>query len=482
MAKQFSGKHQNIYNSPLVERNASKEMAELFGNQTKFSTWRRLWLELAKAEKKLGLKITSAQIAQMAQHLDDIDFEKAAEYEKKFRHDVMAHIHTFGQAAPKAAPIIHLGATSCYVGDNADLIIMRKAMQILAVKLASLIDSLASFAKKYRKMPTLGFTHFQPAQLTTVGKRAALWCNDFVTDLAELEYRIENLPFRGVKGTTGTQASFLELFAGSHKKVKQLDRMVAKAFGFEKLCPVTGQTYSRKIDALIINTLASIAQSAHKMCNDIRLLANLKEIEEPFEKSQIGSSAMAYKRNPMRCERVTALSRFLITLASSPQMTASEQWLERTLDDSANRRIVIPEAFLATDGILEILINVANGLVVYPKVIAAHINSELPFMATENILMAAVKAGGDRQQLHEKIRVHSHAAAEQVKKFGRHNDLIERLKADKDFAKVDFNKVMNAKDYIGRAPEQVMDFINEVVRPAIKKYRGKIKKSAELKV
>jgi adenylosuccinate lyase len=475
-------KNYTIYTCPLVERNASKEMAELFGNQTKFSTWRKLWLELAKAEKKLGLKISSAQISQMAQHLDDINFDKAAEYEKKFRHDVMAHIHTFGEAAPKAAPIIHLGATSCYVGDNADLIIMRNAMQILAAKLASLIDALSGFAKQYRKMPALGFTHFQPAQLTTVGKRATLWCNDFVSDLAEIEHRIANIPFRGVKGTTGTQASFLELFAGNHKKVKQLDKMVAKAFAFDKLCPVTGQTYSRKIDSFIINTLAGIAQSAHKMCNDIRLLANLKEIEEPFEKSQIGSSAMAYKRNPMRCERVTALSRFLISLSSSPQMTAAEQWLERTLDDSANRRVVLPEAFLAADGILEILINVAGGLVIYPKVIAARINSELPFMATENILMAAVKAGGNRQMLHEKIRVHSRAAAEQVKKFGKPNDLIERLKADDAFAKVDFSKVLNAKDYVGRAPEQVVDFINEVAKPAIRKYRGKINKKTELKV
>jgi adenylosuccinate lyase len=475
-------KNQNIYSSPLVERNASKEMSELFGNQTKFSTWRKLWLELAKAEKKLGLKISSTQINQMAQHLEDINFDKAAEYEKKFRHDVMAHIHTFGEAAPKAAPIIHLGATSCYVGDNADLIIMREAMQILAAKLASLIDALSGFAKQYRKMPTLGFTHFQPAQLTTVGKRATLWCNDFVTDLAEMEYRIANIPFRGVKGTTGTQASFLDLFAGNHNKVKQLDKMVAKAFGFSKLCPVTGQTYSRKIDSLIINTIAGIAQSAHKMCNDIRLLANLKEIEEPFEKSQIGSSAMAYKRNPMRCERVTALSRLLISLSSSPQMTAAEQWLERTLDDSANRRVVLPEAFLAADGILQILINVTSGLVVYPKVIAARINSELPFMATENILMAAVKAGGNRQQLHESIRVHSQAAAQQVKEFGKSNDLIERLKGDNAFAEVDMKKVLNATDYIGRSPEQVDEFINEVAKPAIRKYKGKINKKTELKV
>jgi len=475
-------KEHNIYTSPLVERNASKEMSELFGQQRKFSTWRRLWLELAKAEKKLGLDIKQTQISQMAKHLDDINFNKAAQYEKKFRHDVMAHIHTFGDAAPKAAPIIHLGATSCYVGDNADLIIMRNAMQIIAGKLASLIDSLSSFAKKYRTLATLGFTHFQPAQLTTVGKRATLWCNDFVTDLAETEYRIENIPLRGVKGTTGTQASFLALFNGNHNKVKQLDKMVAKAFGFDKVCLAVGQTYSRKIDSLVINTLAGIAQSAHKFCNDIRLLANLKEIEEPFEKSQIGSSAMAYKRNPMRCERATALARFLISLSTSPQMTAAEQWLERTLDDSANRRIVIPEAFLAADGILEILINVSDGLVVYPNVISSHIAAELPFMATENILMAAVKTGGNRQKLHEKIRVHSQAAAEQVKKFGKPNDLTERLKNDFAFAKVDFKKVLKPADYVGRAPQQVDEFIIKNVRPALKKYRGKLNKKIELKV
>jgi adenylosuccinate lyase len=475
-------KNHNIYSSPLVERNASEEMAELFSEQTKFSTWRRLWLELAKAEKKLGLKITQAQISQMAKHLDDINFNKAAEYEKKFRHDVMAHIHAFGDVAPKAAPIIHLGATSCEIGDNADLIIMRQGLGIITGKLASLINSLSVFAKQYRNLPTLGFTHFQPAQLTTVGKRATLWCNDFVSDLAEIEYRIKNLPFRGIKGTTGTQASFLELFAGNQNKVRQLDKMIAKAFGFDKVCPVTGQTYSRKVDSLIINTLAGIAQSAHKMCNDIRLLASLKEIEEPFEKSQVGSSAMAYKRNPMRCERVTGLARFLISLSTSPQMTAAEQWLERTLDDSSNRRIVIPEAFLAADGILEILLNVTSGLVVYPKVIAARIDSELPFMATENILMAAVKAGGNRQQLHEKIRVNSHAAAEQVKKFGKSNDLIDRLKNDTAFAKVDFKKVLNAKDYIGRAPQQVDDFIKEYVNPIRRRYQKGLNRKVELKV
>ena len=475
-------KNADLYTSPLVERNASREMAELFGAQKKFSTWRELWLELAKAQKKLGLDIKQSQIKQMERRLDDIDFKKAARYEKEFRHDVMAHVHTFADAAPKAAPIIHLGAASCYIGDNADLIIMREALQIIAGKLAAVINLLSKFAKKHRSLATLGFTHYQPAQLTTVGKRAALWCYEFVMDLQEIEHRLETLPFRGVKGTTGTQASYLALFDGNHSKVKQLDKAVAAAFGFKKICAVTGQTYQRKIDALIVNGLASIAQSAHKMCNDIRLLANLKEIEEPFEKTQIGSSSMAYKRNPMRCERATALSRFVLSLASSPLMTASEQWLERTLDDSANRRIVIPEAFLAVDGILQILINVTDGLVVYPKVIAARIAAELPFMATENILMAGVRAGGNRQELHEKIRLHSHAAAAQVKKFGRENDLIGRLKADVAFSKVNFEKVLDPKSYIGRAPQQVNEFIKDIIMPICRKYRKELSRKVELNV
>jgi adenylosuccinate lyase len=472
----------DIYTSPLVERNASREMAELFGAQKKFSTWRRLWLELAKAQMKLGLDITQGQIKQMARHLDDIDFKKAARFEKEFRHDVMAHIHTFAAVAPKAAPIIHLGATSCYVGDNADLIIMREALEIIAAKLAAVINLLAKFAKKHRDLPTLGFTHFQPAQLTTVGKRATLWCYEFAMDLAEIEHRLETLPFMGVKGTTGTQASFLALFDGSHSKVKQLDKAVAAAFGFKQTCVVTGQTYQRKIDTLVVNALASVAQSAHKLCNDVRLLANLKEMEEPFEESQIGSSAMAYKRNPMRCERTTALSRFVLSLASSPAMTASEQWFERTLDDSANRRIVIPESFLAVDGILEILINVTDGIVVYPNVIAAHVAAELPFMATENILMAAVKAGGNRQELHERIRLHSQAAAAQVKRFGRPNDLIGRLNADMAFAKVDFDKVLDSKSYVGRAPQQVDEFIRDIVTPIRKKYRKELTRKVDLNV
>ncbi len=475
-------KNKDLYTSPLVERNASREMAELFGAQKKFSTWRRLWLELAKAQKKLGLNIKQGQINQMARHLDNINFSKAARYEKQFRHDVMAHVYTFADAAPKAAPIIHLGATSCYVGDNADLIIIREALQLVAAKLATVIDLLAKFAKKHRSLPTLGFTHFQPAQLTTAGKRAALWCYEFVMDLREVEYRLETLPFRGVKGTTGTQASFLALFDGNRSKVKQLDKAVAAAFGFKNTCPVTGQTYQRKIDTLVVNTLALVAQSAHKMCNDLRLLANLKEIEEPFEKSQIGSSTMAYKRNPMRCERVTALSRLVLSLASSPPMTASEQWFERTLDDSANRRVVLPEAFLAVDGILQILINVTGALVVYPKVIAARVAAELPFMATENILMAAVKTGGNRQELHEKIRLYSHAAAAQVKRFGKPNDLIARLKADIAFAKLDLEKILDPKRYIGRAPPQVDEFIKSIVMPIRRKYRKELNRKVTLNV
>ncbi|MCK4753212.1 MAG: adenylosuccinate lyase [Planctomycetes bacterium] len=472
----------DLYSSPLVERNASREMSELFGPQKKFSTWRKLWLELAKAQKKLGLNITQTQITQMAKHLEDIDFNKAARYETKFRHDVVAHIHTFAEVAPKAAPIIHLGATSCFVADNTDLIIMRQALQLVSGKLAACMDLLGKFAKKHRALPALGFTHYQPAQLTTVGKRATLWCYDFATDLDEIEHRLDTLAFRGVKGTTGTQASFMELFNGNNNKVKRLDSALAKAFGFKNLSVVTGQTYSRKTDMLVTNALASIAQSAHKLCNDVRLLANLKELEEPFGKSQVGSSAMAYKRNPMRCERVTALSRFVLSLATSPQMTASEQWLERTLDDSANRRLVIPEAFLAVDGILEILINVLGGLVVYPKVIASHIAAELPFMATENILMAAVKLGGNRQALHEKIRQHSHAAAAQVKTLGKPNDLLDRLKADPAFKKVNLKTVVNPKNYIGRAPQQVDEFIKTVVAPVRRKYRKQLNRVVTLNV
>lgn len=475
-------KDQQLYKSPLIERYCSKEMAGVFSAQTKFSTWRRLWYELAAAEQKLGLDIKKNQLDEMKRYLDDIDFSTAVRFEKKFRHDVMAHVHTFGKAAPKAAPIIHLGATSCFVGDNTDLIVMREAMRIIERKLAGLIDSLGRFAMKYKSLPTLGFTHYQPAQLTTVGKRATLWAHEFVMDLEEIQRRIATLPFRGVKGTTGTQASFLSLFDGDHEKVKRLDRMLAKAFGFKNLCPVTGQTYHRKIDALIMNVLAGIAQSAHKLCNDIRLLANLKEIEEPFEKSQIGSSAMAYKRNPMRCERATSLARLVLSLASSPAMTACEQWLERTLDDSANKRISIPQGFLAVDGILDIMTNVTQGMVVYPKVISQRIDSELPFMATENILMEAVRAGGDRQKLHEQIRLHSQAAAKQVKLMGKANDLIDRLKNDAAFDAVNLDKLLDSKKYIGRAPEQTAEYIKEYVTPIRRKYRRHINKKVDLKV
>jgi len=472
----------DVYSSPLVERNASRQMAELFGERKKFGTWRCLWLALAKAQKKLGLDIKKNQIEQMSANLDKIDFARAARYEKRLRHDVMAHIKTFADAAPKAGPIIHLGATSCYVGDNADLIIMREGLMLLAAKLATVVDLLGKFAKRHRSLPTLGFTHYQPAQLTTVGKRAVLWCNEFVMDLTELEHQLAGLPFRGVKGTTGTQASFMELFDGSDEKVKRLDRMVASAFGFKKVCAVTGQTYARKIDTLLINTLALVAQSAHKVCCDVRLLANLKEMEEPFGTEQVGSSAMAYKRNPMRCERMTALSRLVLSLATSPPVTAGEQWFERTLDDSANRRVVIPEVFLAVDGILEIMINVVNALVVYPRVIASHVAAELPFMATEDILMAAVKAGGDRQELHERLRRHSRAAAERVKKFGAKNDLIERLKGDATFNKVNFDEVLEPKRYIGRAAKQVDEFIKEQVTPVRRRYRGKLSGQVELSV
>jgi adenylosuccinate lyase len=472
----------NKYVSPLVERNASEEMAQLFGADKKFGTWRRLWLELAKAEKQLGLDITAEQIAQLEANLTDIDYAKATEYEKKFRHDVMAHVHTYGDAAPKAAGIIHLGATSCYVGDNADLIILKEAMEMTLGKLASVISLLGEFAAQYKDMPTLGFTHYQPAQVTSVGKRASLWAYELAMDYDELERRIETIPFRGVKGTTGTQASFLSLFGGDHDKVKQLNEMITNAFGFANCCVITGQTYQRKIDTMVVNTLALIAQSAHKMCNDIRLLANLKEMEEPFGKNQIGSSAMAYKRNPMRSERVTALSRFVLSLASSPAMTAAEQWFERTLDDSANRRLVLPEAFLAVDGILEILINIVDGLVVYPKVIEGRLRSELPFMATEDILMAGVKAGGDRQQLHELIRVHSHEAAAQVKIEGKPNDLIERLKKDSAFDAIDLDAILEPALYMGRCAEQVDEFIEQVVEPIRKKSAHSLKRKAELKV
>ncbi len=471
-----------VYQSPLVARNASPEMAQLFGARRRIRLWRELWLALAECQRELGLSISARQIAALKRGLDDIDFDAAARYEKQLRHDVMAHLHAYADVAPVARPILHLGATSAYIVDNADLILMREALGLIRDWLVNVIDALGRFAKRYRALPTLGLTHGQPAQLTTVGKRAVLWCYDFVRDLQEVEWRIGRLKLRGVKGTTGTQASFLELFEANHAKVERLDRMIAQRFGFAASEPVTGQTYTRKIDAEVVSTLAGIAASVHKFANDIRLLAHVKEIEEPFEREQVGSSAMPYKRNPMRCERATALARFVISLVSSPLQTAAEQWFERTLDDSANKRISVPEAFLATDGMLRIVTNVSRGLVVYPKVIARRVAQELPFMATENILMAAVKAGGDRQAVHERIRQHSHAAGEQVKLHGRDNDILERLAADPLFARVDLNATLDARHYVGRAPQQVDLFLRDYVASIRRRYRAALARDAALEV
>src|SRR3954469_14490613 len=419
----------DTYESPLASRNASPEMLRLFSPQHKFGLWRRLWLELARCERELGLnRISDEALRQMEARLDDIDFTAASQWEKRLRHDVMAHVHTFEEAAPAAKGIIRLGATSQYVVDNADLIIMRDALRLLAGGLARAIDALGTFALKWKDLPTLGYTHFQPAQLTTVGKRATLWAQDLAIDLEEIEYRIATLKFRGVKGTTGTQASFLSLFDGDHAKCDQLDQHVTERFAFSESFAVTGQTYPRKIDAQIVSDLAGIAASVHRFANDIRLLAGMKQIEEPFEAEQVGSSAMAYKRNPMRCERATGLARFVISLASSPLQTAAEQWFERTLDDSSNKRLAVPEPFLAIDGCLQIVVNVARGLEVYPKTIEAAVLAELPFIATEEILMAAVRAGGEREEVQERIRKHSLAADEQVKMHGKPNDLLDRLK------------------------------------------------------
>jgi adenylosuccinate lyase len=458
-------------------------MLLLWSPQKKFGLWRRLWLELARCEKELGLdRISDAAICDMEAHLDDIDFARAAEWEKRLRHDVMAHVRTFEEAAPAAKGIIHLGATSQYVGCNADLIILRESLKLVAVRLANAIDALATFADQWKNLPTLGYTHFQPAQLTTVGKRACLWAQDLALDLEEVEYRLATLRFRGVKGTTGTQASFLSLFDGDHARCEELDELVAQRFGFRETFSVTGQTYPRKVDAAIINTVAGAAASVHRICNDIRLLAGMKQVEEPFEAEQVGSSAMAYKRNPMRCERATGLSRFVISLANSPLATAAEQWFERTLDDSANRRLSLPEPFLAIDGALLILVNIARGLVVYPKVIESYVLAELPFMATEEILMAGVKAGGDRQELHELVRQHSQAAAQEVKLNGRPNDLIVRLKSDPAFKGINLDDVLDASKYVGRAPEQVDSFIADVVRPIRERYAQELGQQAELKV
>jgi len=471
----------DTYDNPLISRYASREMATLWGDQRKFSTWRRLWVALAEAEAELGLPVTPEQIAELRAHVDDIDFDAAQKYERKLRHDVMAHVHTYGDLCPNARPIIHLGATSCYVTDNTDLILIRESLQIIARQLASVIVALADFAKQYRDLPTLSFTHLQPAQPTTVGRRACLWAYDLVLDLAEVEHRIASLKARSVKGTTGTQASFLELFGGDHKKVRQLEELVAKKIGFDATYALTGQTYSRKVDAQVLDVLAGIAASAHKAATDLRILANRKEIEEPFEKDQIGSSAMAYKRNPMRSERICALARFAMNLASNADDTHATQWMERTLDDSANRRLVIPQAFLAIDAVLILYQNVATGLVVYPQVIAKHLREELPFMATENVLMAAVAAGGDRQTLHELIRQHSQAAGAIVKEQGGANDLIARLKGDQSFANVDIEGAIDPAALTGRSKEQVDEFLSEIVAPIRKRY-GALSSGAELRV
>ncbi len=458
------------YQNPLLERYASADMSFIFSPQNKFSTWRKLWVALAEAEKELGLSITDKQIEEMRYHVDNIDFELARNFESKTRHDVMAHVYTYGTCCPNAKPIIHLGATSAFVGDNTDLIQMRSALKLILSRLSGLLQVLRDFALKYSDTATLGFTHFQPAQLTTVGKRASLWLYDLMLDFQAIEDFMNNIPFLGVKGTTGTQASFLALFDGDNEKVKALDKKVSSMMGFEKVIPVSGQTYTRKLDFTALSLLSGLAQSLHKMANDIRLLQNLKEIEEPFEKTQIGSSAMAYKRNPMRSERMTSLCRYIISLCQSPAMTAAEQWFERTLDDSANKRLTIPEAFLAADACLMIAINVSDGLVVYPKVISKHIEEELPFMATENIIMAGVKKGGDRQVLHEQIRVHSMESARKVKLEGKPNDLLDRIASDPTFglSKQELGKLLDVSEFVGRAPSQVREFIDEHIDPLLK--------------
>jgi adenylosuccinate lyase len=460
----------DIYTNPLITRYASREMAQLWSPQRRHETWRRLWIALAEAERELGLDISEQQIAELQASVSKIDFDAAARYERELRHDVMAHVHAYGDQCPSAKGIIHLGATSCYVTDNADLILIRDGLEMVRARLVSVICALADFAAQYRDLPTLGFTHLQPAQPTTVGKRATLWCYDLVLDLEEIEHRIASLRFRGVKGTTGTQATFLSLFKGDHAKVEQLNELVTKKLGFDEAYAVTGQTYSRKVDSHLLASLSGLAQSAHKAGSDLRILQSRKEIEEPFEKNQIGSSAMAYKRNPMRAERMCSLARFVTSLQSSADQTFATQWLERTLDDSANRRLTIPQAFLAIDAVLILYRNVADGLVVYPKTIEKHLSEELPFMATEEILMAGVQAGGDRQDLHERIRVHSQEAARQVKAEGLPNDLISRLQGDPAFASVDLSGALDARKYIGRAPEQVDAFLLDIVQPIRDKY------------
>jgi adenylosuccinate lyase len=459
----------NTYESPLNSRYASREMLELFGPDKKFTTWRRLWLALARAERELGLPITREQIDEMAAHLDDVEYGRAAEWEKKLRHDVMAHIHAWGEQCPAAAPVIHLGATSCYVGDNTDILIMRGALALIAARLRTVISRLARFADEYKALPTLGYTHFQPAQMVTVGKRAALWLHDLLMDLDEVERRLSSLKLLGSKGTTGTQASFLELFGGDEDKVRRLEERIAAEMGVSGVYPVTGQTYPRKVDAYVLHTLSGVAQSASKFAADVRLLSHLKEIEEPFESKQVGSSAMPYKRNPMRCERIASLSRVVMGFGAVAEHTAANQWFERTLDDSAGKRVSVPEAFLATDAILNLYASVAGGLTVHPGMIERHIREELPFMASENILMRAVKAGGDRQELHEKIRLHSLEAGRVVKDEGKPNDLLERIAADPAFGLSwnELDALMEPSLYIGCCISQVEAFLRDHVYPRL---------------
>ena len=472
------------YSSPLSERYASKEMQFIFSQDKKFRTWRRLWVALAETEKELGLDITQEQIDELKAHLDDINYDVAKAREKEVRHDVMSHVYAYGQLCPKAKGIIHLGATSCYVGDNTDIIIMTEALRLVKRKLVNVIAELAKFADQYKDLPTLAFTHFQPAQPTTVGKRATLWMQEFLLDLEDLDYVISTMKMLGSKGTTGTQASFLELFEGDHDKIDKIDTMIANKMGFEACYPVSGQTYSRKVDTRVANVLAGIAASAHKFSNDIRLLQHLKEIEEPFEKSQIGSSAMAYKRNPMRSERIASLSRYVMIDALNPAITSATQWFERTLDDSANKRLSIPEGFLAIDGILDLCLNVVDGLVVYDKVITKRLMSELPFMATENIMMDAVKKGGDRQELHERIRQLSMEAGKNVKERGLENNLLELIAADPSFnmSLEELQATMNPANYVGRAPRQTEVFLRDVVNPILEENKDLLGMTAEINV
>ncbi len=472
------------YESPFCTRYASKEMQYIFSADKKFTTWRKLWVALARAEMKLGLPVTQEQVDELEANVDNIDYAVAAEREKLVRHDVMAHVYTYGLACPKAKGIIHLGATSCYVGDNTDIIIMRDALKVVKRKLINVLGQLSEFAMEYKDMPALAYTHLQPAQLTTVGKRATLWMNELLMDLNEIDYRIENLALLGSKGTTGTQASFMELFENDTDKVKKLEELIAEEMGFDKVVPVSGQTYSRKIDSQIVATLSGIAQSAMKFANDMRILQNFKEMEEPFEKNQIGSSAMPYKRNPMRCERITALARYVMIDSLNPAFTAGTQWFERTLDDSANKRISVAEGFLAIDAILNILINVTSGIVVYPKVIRARIMKELPFMASENIMMDAVKRGGDRQALHEKIRTYAMEAGKQVKEFGLENDLIERILADPDFktSREEIEAILQPEHFTGRSAQQTEEFVNGLIKPILEANKDIMGEKAELTV